>query len=288
MDDNTKTVLAIGIPAGLALLAGAIYFATRPAPEACQEGAVLIETCPDGTQVITHECINGVWVETGLTCADPGCIEGTSMLEACPDGSHIVTHQCINKVWEPTGMTCEDIPPDECAPDSVPYTYRCDDGTIRGLRVCVGGRWVPGRMTCPGYPPFPPTPIIPCQGGHADYCCSDSSNFNRQYECEYERWFPLHAQPCKTHPYGTCNQGTPDYMHLYFRRMYTGVYCIKVRWWDIIDNRVNTLAGDICSQTELMNLLNIWIAQGRITQLQHSNAVTQFSYMWPHRPPRDL
>lgn len=257
MDEGTKKALMVGVPVGLALLAGAIYFATRPA----QGG-------------------NGV-----PPPPPPGCQEGTVMLETCPDGSQITSHQCINGVWVPTGLACAVPPPVECSPESYPHTFQCGDGTNITLRSCVGGRWVPGTEPCPGYPPYPTMPGLPCSGDYASYCDFDKYGFNRQYQCVYGRWFPIHGHTTKTHPYGSCNQGTGNYIHLYFDKTFPGDYCILVKWWDQVDNRINVTPGYICDYQTLIDGLNYWAGQGKINQVQYNNAITQFNHMWPQRPP---
>lgn len=41
-----------------------------PPPPECSVGEVKKETCWDGSEIITHTCENGKWVETGNTCPD--------------------------------------------------------------------------------------------------------------------------------------------------------------------------------------------------------------------------
>lgn len=70
----------VAVPVGIALFAGALYYATRPPengngngppPGPCQDGFVMVQTCPDGSQIITDRCINGAWSPTGQACVAP-------------------------------------------------------------------------------------------------------------------------------------------------------------------------------------------------------------------------
>lgn len=288
MDDDTKKVLMIGVPVGLAIVAAVAYFATRPAAENgpsgdCQEGAMLYETCPDGSQIVTYQCINGAWVPTGNQCAappPPGCQDGYVLYEQCPDGSQIITHQCINGQWVPTGNQCPE-PPGACPPGSLPHMYHCGDGSKVPLKSCVGGQWVPGTQPCAGYPPYPPMPGEPCaEGEHASYCSYDDSGFNKQYLCIYGRWFPTHGWTDRSHPYETCNIGTTDYMHLYYKANYQGNIGVIIKYWHKINNRIESTSYTfIWTYQYLIEVLEDWIAEGRINGLQYQNAVLQAANM---------
>lgn len=59
----------IGIAAASAAGVG-LYLLVRKKPEepVCQEGQKQTKTCPDGSVITTHTCVNGKWQSTGATC----------------------------------------------------------------------------------------------------------------------------------------------------------------------------------------------------------------------------
>jgi len=148
----------IGVPVGIAVVAAVAYFATRPTENGpsgdCQDGQVMYQQCPDGSQIMTYQCINGVWVATGNQCAEPpppGCQDGYVLYETCPDGSQIITHQCINGQWIPTGNQCAapPPPPPECSPEGQ-YKSVCCFNYKQPLyyEQCTGGQWEPTGNEC--------------------------------------------------------------------------------------------------------------------------------------------
>ncbi len=75
MEEKKKRITPILIGLGAATLAAiAIVSALKkkeepePPPGPCEEGSTQTKVCPDGSTIITHNCVNGEWVETGNTC----------------------------------------------------------------------------------------------------------------------------------------------------------------------------------------------------------------------------
>ena len=72
MEEGTKKALMIGVPIVIGGAALAIYFATRKPedglPPGCMNGDILVDICPDGTQIVSHTCQGGQWIPTGEAC----------------------------------------------------------------------------------------------------------------------------------------------------------------------------------------------------------------------------
>lgn len=86
--------------------------------------------CPDGSVIITHRYIDGMWVRTKEKCDDgepEDCLDGDLNLDLCENGSSIVTDVCVDGKWEPTGAQC-------------PKPMWIDDETFVPPRPCPGSK----------------------------------------------------------------------------------------------------------------------------------------------------
>ena len=57
---------------GAAIAAGALAMATFAKGEECAEGETKTQTCPDGSVITTHICVNNKFQATGASCETPG------------------------------------------------------------------------------------------------------------------------------------------------------------------------------------------------------------------------
>ena len=112
---------------------------------------------PAGTEITTHRCVDGHWVEVARCHEDAECWgEGDEKKVTCADGTEIVTHTCVNWEWVPTGNHC----PGEgggspCVAGQI-QSITCDDGTEIITHTCQDNKWVPTNNHCPE-PPEPDT-----------------------------------------------------------------------------------------------------------------------------------
>lgn len=87
----------------------------RPAPGAWktvsgEEGSERKETCPDGSEIVTHRFQGGRWRRTRERCPEPpeprACRDGDLEWGLCPDGTEIPVRICHEGTWRDTGVRC--------------------------------------------------------------------------------------------------------------------------------------------------------------------------------------
>ena len=104
---------------------------------------------PAGSEIVTHRCVDGKWVEVARCGEDAECYgEGDEKKITCDDGTEIVTHTCVNWKWVETGNHCPGAGGGTCVAGDV-HTTTCDDGTEIVTERCIGGEWVGTGNTCP-------------------------------------------------------------------------------------------------------------------------------------------
>jgi DNA-binding protein HU-beta len=138
-------------------------------PRRCLEGQKLMRKCRDGEEIVTHECKDGQWLETGEKCPPspdpqekpPKCKDGQELTQECWDGSKIVSHRCENGIWVATDQECPPFPGPPGCKKGAEIKKTCWDGSVIVLYRCVDGEWVPTGETCPEKPDEPDRPDVP-------------------------------------------------------------------------------------------------------------------------------
>lgn len=110
----------------------------------CIEGLEIIEKCIDNSTIMTHKCVNHIWVPTNNKCKIE-CNPYDYKTETCWNGRQIVIKRCTLGKWVDTNEKCEDNP--GCIGTQV-KTLRCDKKTTIISHICVNGKWLSTGNKC--------------------------------------------------------------------------------------------------------------------------------------------
>ena len=95
-----------------------------------------------------------------LNPVEPTKSKETERTKKCPDGSVIITHRYIDGMWERTKEKCDDDEPEECLDGDLNFDM-CEDGSIIVTDVCVDGNWKSTGAQCPKPMPIDDEILIP-------------------------------------------------------------------------------------------------------------------------------
>lgn len=100
------------------------------------------QTCWDGSQIVSKECINETKQETNNTCPEKEC--ENELTETCHDGTVITKKLCENGKYVPVDYAGCPAPP-ECTGDQ---TKTCGDGTSITTKLCENGKYINTSEEC--------------------------------------------------------------------------------------------------------------------------------------------
>lgn len=106
----------------------------------CQPWEVKTKKCWDGSTIVTHKCVDGKWLSTGVKCPPeiPDCQPGETKTKSCVYGDDIVTHTCVDGKWVETDEECDDCQ-EGVTKDKIKH---CEYGPDIVTHICIDGKWV--------------------------------------------------------------------------------------------------------------------------------------------------
>jgi DNA-binding protein HU-beta len=168
-------------------------------PSKCKKDQALKKRFWDGSEIVTHRCMDGIWVETGEKCAEideesPECRDGQKIIQECWDGSTIISHKCEKGKWVATKRECPPFPePKEKCKDGDLKQRKCKDGSYIITYRCKDAEWIPTYESCPKKPK--------CKDGEERFKeCNDGTTIVTHI-CMDGKWVPT---------YNRCPQESPE------------------------------------------------------------------------------